>query len=213
MTNLDADLSPHQARMLGCLLEKQLTTPDYYPLTLKALTAACNQKSNRVPVLKLSDSEVGGVVQALRNQGLITARTDGRADRFEQQLSRKLKLSRNDRAIMSVLMLRAALTLNEIRIHTSRMTTFDSNEALQGALDALMGRDTPLIMRIPRAAGQREDRYAHLLCGKETIDIMDINRDISPHPSSKESDRIRQLELDVAELQAQVANLFEQIQS
>ncbi|MDX8404844.1 MAG: YceH family protein [Mariprofundus sp.] len=198
-------LSAHEARVLGCLMEKQMTTPDYYPLTLKALTAACNQKSSRAPVLSLSESEVGGVVNALRSEGLVTARMDGRADRFEQHLSRKLELSSKERAVLCVLMLRSALTINEIRINTGRMVTFESSDALQAVLDGLMSRDEPLLVRIPRVAGQREDRYAHLLCGMPELTAA------APASSggSKAADRIEALEQEVADLKADLQRLWQ----
>ena len=198
-------LSALEARVLGCLMEKQMTTPDYYPLTLKALTAACNQKSSRVPVMNLSESETGGVVNGLRAEGLVTARMDGRADRFEHHLSRKLGLSTKERAVLCVLMLRGALTVNEIRINTGRMTTFDSADELQTLLDGLIGRDDPLLIRIPRAAGQREDRYAHLLCGVPEFDAA------APASAggSKASDRIDALEQEVADLKADLQRLWQ----
>ncbi|MFQ5344717.1 MAG: YceH family protein [Mariprofundus sp.] len=196
-------LSAHEARVLGCLMEKQMTTPDYYPLTLKALTASCNQKSSRVPVMNLSESEVGGLVNNLRRgRGLITARTDGRVDRFEQHLSRKLKLLSKERAIICVLMLRGALTLNEIHINTRRMVTFESGEELQELLERLIERDEPLLVRIPHMAGQREDRYAHLLCGEPKIKVP-----ATLSSSGVESDRIALLEQEVADLKQDVQRL------
>jgi len=184
-------------------MEKQMTTPDYYPLTLKALTAACNQKSSRTPVMTLTVSEVGGVVNDLRSEGLVTARMDGRADRFEQHLSRKLAISIRERAVLCVLMLRGALTLNEIRINTGRMVSFESADELQILLAQLMDRDEPLVVRIPRAPGQREDRYAHLLCGKPEIETV-----AKQAPAGLvEADRIAMLEKDVADLKEEVARL------
>jgi len=201
-------LSAHQARVLGCLMEKQMTTPDYYPLTLKALTAACNQKNSRVPVMNLTASDVGGVVNDLRAEGLVTARMDGRADRFEQHLSRKLGISTKERAVLCVLMLRSALTLNEIRINTGRMVSFESTDELQALLDQLMAREEPLLVRIARAAGQREDRYAHLLCGEPVFEraenavIAEVTGGIP-----FDSERIAQLEKDVADLKEQLQQL------
>jgi len=200
-------LSAQQARVLGSLLEKQMTTPDYYPLTLKALTAACNQKSSRVPVMNLSESEVAGVISGLRSQGLVTARMDGRADRFEQHLSRALHLTSKQRAIICALMLRSTLTLNEIRINTTRMVEFDSNEDLQQTLDDLIQRDPPLIMRIPRAAGQREDRFAHLLSGEPELSIKSPSAPPSP-TNNDTQERITYLENEVAELKSEVARLY-----
>jgi len=206
-------LSAHESRLLGCLMEKQMTTPDYYPLTLKALTAACNQKSSRVPVMNLTASEVGGLVNELRARGLATARMDGRADRFEQHLSRKLAISTKERAVLCVLMLRGALTLNEIRINTGRMVSFDSNEELQTLLQSLMDRDEPLLVRIPRASGQREDRYAHLLCGKPEIDMAAKGIGGATGGSKAEADRIARMEQEIAALKEEVFRLRRLIQS
>jgi len=202
-------LSGHEARVLGCLMEKQMTTPDYYPLTLNALTAACNQKSSRAPVMNLGSGEVGGIVNGLRGRGLVTARMDGRTDRFEHHLSRKLKLSSKERAVACVLMLRGALTLNEIRINTGRMVTFESTEELQALLDQLMGRDEPLLVRIPRTPGQREDRYAHLLCGKPEIEAVAKGIGGSPGSGKMEHDRMVLLEKEVADLKKDIQRLWE----
>jgi len=205
---LDVMLSANEARVLGCLMEKQSTTPEYYPLTLKALTAACNQKSSRVPVMNLSEAQVGGVVNGLRTQGLVTARMDGRVDRFEHHLSRKLGITSKERAVICVLMLRSLLTLNEIRINTSRMVEFESNDEIQAVLDGLITRDAPLIVRIPRGPGQREDRFAHLLCGEPDIEI--LQRAASASPSSAASaERITQLENEVTALRAELDQLYE----
>jgi len=206
---VDVMLSANEARVLGCLMEKQATTPEYYPLTLKALTAACNQKSSRVPVMSLSEGQVGGVVNGLRTQGLVTARMDGRVDRFEHHLSRKLGITSKERAIICVLMLRSLLTLNEIRINTNRMVEFESNDEIQAVLDGLIQRDEPLVVRIPRGPGQREDRFAQLLCGEPDIEIPQRAASPSPSAGNADSNRIAQLENEVAELKAELQRLYD----
>jgi len=206
---VDVMLSTHEARVLGCLMEKQMTTPEYYPLTLKALTAACNQKSSRVPVMDLSEGQVGSVVNGLRTQGLVTARMDGRVDRFEHHLSRKLGITTKERAVLCVLMLRSLLTLNEIRINTNRMVSFETAEELQTVLDGLMERDEPLVVRIPRAPGQREDRFAHLLSGEPDIEIPQRVASPSPSTGNADSNRITQLENEVAELKSELQRLYD----
>lgn len=204
-------LSANEARVLGCLMEKQMTTPDYYPLTLNALTSACNQKSSRVPVMNLSGSEVGGIVNGLRGRGLVTARMDGRADKFEQHLSRKLGLGSRERAVVCVLMLRGAQTLNEIRINTGRMVEFVDTDDLQGVIDQLIQRDDPVVVRIPRASGQREDRYAQLLTGEPDIQVAVESSGIggASAGSKLEDDRIAALEKEMADLKAEVQRLWE----
>jgi len=207
--SVEGMLSEHEARVLGCLIEKQMTTPDYYPLTLNALTAACNQKSSRVPVMNLSSGEVSGVINGLRGCGLVTARMDSRTDRFEHHLSRKLKLSFKERAVVCVLMLRGALTLNEVRINTGRMVTFESAEELQVLLEQLIGRDEPLLVQIPRTAGQREDRYVHLLCGEPEIAVVAKGIGRSSGDSRVESDRMALLEKEVDDLKKEIQRLWE----
>jgi len=202
-------LSAHEARVLGSLMEKQMTTPDYYPLTLKALSAACNQKSSREPVMNLSEGEVGGIINGLRTRGLVTARMDGRVDRYEHHLARKLHLTSKERAVVCVLLLRGALTLNEIRINTGRMTTFESAEELQSLLEQLMSREDPLLARIPRASGQREDRYAHLLCGEPDMPAAASGIGGSTGGSRLDADRIARLEEEVAGLKQEVQRLRE----
>jgi len=204
-------LSTLQARVLGCLMEKQMTTPDYYPLTLNALTAACNQKSSRVPVMDLSVAEVGSVVNDLRAEGFITARMDGRADRFEQHLSRKLGVSIKERAVLCVLMLRGARTLNEIRINTGRMVVFESAEELQTLLEHMISQDKPLLIRIPHGAGQREDRYTHLLCGKPEVEASPKgNGGIAVGSRNETQDidkRLSRLEKNVADLKEEIQQI------
>jgi len=206
---VDVMLSANEARVLGCLMEKQMTTPEYYPLTLKALTAACNQKSSRVPVMNLSEGQVGGVINGLRTQGLVTARMDGRVDRYEHHLSRKLGITTKERAVICVLMLRSLLTLNEIRINTSRMVEFETAEELQAVLDGLMQRDEPLVVRIPRAPGQREDRFAHLLCGDPDIEAAPQAARSRAPASDESAERITQLENEVATLKAELQRLYD----
>lgn len=206
-------LSAHEARVLGCLMEKQMTTPDYYPLTLKALCAACNQKSSRLPVMNVSDSEVMGTVNALRSQGLVTARVDGRVDRYEQHLSRKLAITVEHRAVLCVLMLRGPLTLNQIQINTARMVQFDHSDQVQILLDELIDQEKALLIKIPRAAGQREDRYAHLLCGEVLIENSTPPSVVkgSDHPTTV--DRIDQLEQEVMLLKQEIQQLKESMKS
>jgi hypothetical protein len=213
LIDMDAMLTDHEARVLGCLMEKQMTTPDYYPLTLNSLVTACNQKSSRLPVMNLSPSQVGGVLNALRGRGLVTARMDGRADKFEQHLSRKLTLSTKERAIICVLMLRGALTLNEIRINTGRMVSFDEADELQGLIQGLIEREAPIVVKLPRASGQREERYAHLLCGEPNIEApakaVDVSSGGSKAAESDQSDRIARLEQEMDDLKKEVAQLRE----
>jgi uncharacterized protein YceH (UPF0502 family) len=201
----EAMLTDSQARVLGCLMEKQMTTPDYYPLTLKALQAACNQKSSRVPVMDLSLGQTGSIVNELRAEGLVTARMDGRSDRYEQHLSRKFKFTTKERALICVLMLRGPQTVNELRINTGRMVDFDSPQDVLDTIEQLQSREEPLAVKLPRASGQREERFAQLLCGAPAI------QPAAATAGSKVSaaDRITELEQQLAALQAEVSQLWQ----
>ncbi|HXH72804.1 MAG TPA: YceH family protein [Mariprofundaceae bacterium] len=199
----DVTLSDKEARVLGSLMEKQMATPEYYPLTLNALVAACNQKSSREPVMNLAAGEVANTINALRGRGLVTASSGGRADRFEQQLSRKLGLSGKERAVICVLLLRGAQTVNEIRIRTDRMADFSDNADVLETLTALAERETPLVMNLGKASGQREERFTHLLCGEPDVAAMAA----PAHGASSDKVRIAELEAEVAALQAEVRRL------
>ncbi|GAV20859.1 hypothetical protein MMIC_P1834 [Mariprofundus micogutta] len=209
-TTIDSDamLSELQARVLGSLMEKQMTTPDYYPLTLNALVAACNQKSSRNPVMSLTPQQVGTVINELRHEGLVTANTLARADRYEQFFSRKLNLSSKERAIVCVMLLRGAHTLNEIKVNTNRMVEFANHDEILQSLNKLMERDEPMVVLIPRAHGQREDRYTHLLCGMPDIETVTVKAPstASPLPDNALT-RITRLEETVAQLQQEVKQL------
>jgi len=206
----DAILSPLHARVLGSLMEKQMTTPDYYPLTLKALVAACNQKSSRDPVMNLTPQQVGSTINELRQDGLITANTLSRADRYEQFLSRKFQLSSKERAIICVMLLRGSHTLNEIKVNTNRMVEFADHDDIENVLQDLMDRDDPLVIRIPRAAGQREDRFTHLLCGTPDIEAQTTRATATSSLPDDAIARISRLEESVAQLQHELDELRHQ---
>jgi len=162
-------LSAVEARILGVLMEKQKTTPDYYPLTLNALVQGCNQKTSRNPVMNLSAGEVGHVVNRLRDRQLVRASQVSRAERYEHRLSRVLELDEQEQAALCVLMLRGPQTLGELRTNSARMAEFPELEAVGDVLDLLMARDPPLVARLPRSGGRREERFAHLLCGEAAV--------------------------------------------
>lgn len=163
--------------------------------------------------MNLDQSLVGGVISTLRGRGLVTARMDGRVDKFEQHLSRKMSLSSKERAVICVLMLRGALTLNEIRINTGRMVSFDEGDELIDLVRGLIGRDEPIAVMLPRASGQREDRYAHLLCGEPDVELSEKSSAGTTGGGkageSDQSGRIARLEQEVAELKKEVARLWE----
>ncbi|OIO69491.1 MAG: DUF480 domain-containing protein [Zetaproteobacteria bacterium CG_4_9_14_3_um_filter_49_83] len=203
----EAFLTDVEARVIGSLMEKQMTTPDYYPLTANALIAACNQKSSRDPVMDLTRDEIGHTLQALRGRGLVTANTLSRADRFEQQLSRKFSLKTKERAVLCVMLLRGAQTLNEIRTRTERMVNFEDNDAVHEALQGLIQLEAPLVMLIAKGPGQREDRYTHLLSGQPDIEMC-VARSAGTSTRMDMAERMEQLEQEVALLREELQLLW-----
>jgi uncharacterized protein YceH (UPF0502 family) len=157
------ELSALESRILGALMEKQRTTPDYYPMTLNALVQACNQKTSRNPIMSLTPGEVGHAVNLLRDRELIGAGFSGRAERYEQKLARVLNLDRKQQALLCILMLRGSQTLGELRSNSARMAEFSDLGEVRETLENLMGREPPLI-RCGRAPGHREERYNQMLC-------------------------------------------------
>ena len=161
----DPVLTPVEARIIGCLMEKQRTTPEQYPLSLNALVSACNQKSSRYPVMHLDPGEVGRNVNRLRDRGLVHAGLASRTERYDHKMVGTYHLGREEQAVLAVLILRGPQTLGELRTNSGRMAEFADLGAVSDALSGLMERSPSLIMELPRAPGRREERYIHLLCG------------------------------------------------
>src|SRR5215213_9409116 len=161
-------LNEVEVRVLGSLVEKQLTTPEYYPLTLNALTAACNQKSNRDPVVSYGDTTITGAVDTLRDKNLVYLfyGSNSRAVKYKHMLPSVYDLDAAGVAIVAVLLLRGPQTLGELRERTGRLHEFSGMGEVQETLDGLIRRDDPLIVKLERQAGQKEARYSHLLCGE-----------------------------------------------
>lgn len=192
-------------RVLGALIEKELTTPDYYPLTLNALTAACNQKSNRYPVLELDEATVLKSLDDLGRRGWVRPvhRSDSRALRYRQQLSEALSLHPAETAVMCVLMLRGPQTVGEIRTRSARLFEFSDLAQVEITLDALKTLPEPLVAQLPRQPGRKEARYAHLLAGEPPVDAAVE----SEQADVVEGSRIEALEEEVASLRGEVAQL------
>jgi len=199
-------LSAVEARILGVLMEKQKTTPDYYPLTLNALVQGCNQKTSRSPVMSLSAGEVGHVVNRLRDRSLIRASLFSRAERYEHRLSKALGLDEQEQAALCVLMLRGPQTLGELRTNSGRLTEFADLGAVSGTLELLMAREPTLVVRLPRVPGRREERFAHLLCGAVKAD--DEMPGTVVVASERSDPRIAELERQVAELREELDGLW-----
>ena len=157
------ELDSISLRILGCLVEKQSTTPDQYPLTLNALLNACNQKSSRNPVMNLTTAEVGPRLNELERENWLKREYSSRAEKYSHRVNIKLDLTRNKMAVITVLMLRGPLTLGEIRTSSSRLVEFDSLDAVSYYVKQLMERDDPLVELMPRRPGESADRYQQLL--------------------------------------------------
>jgi uncharacterized protein len=158
-------LTPAEARVLGCLVEKAALTPESYPLTLNAAAVACNQKTSREPVMELDPGQVGHALRTLEDKGLVKVVHGSRALRYEHRMDEGLRVTPEQRALLALLLLRGPQTLAELHTRGERLARFADTEAVRATLDRLATREPNLVLRLGRAPGQREDRYAHLLCG------------------------------------------------
>jgi uncharacterized protein YceH (UPF0502 family) len=163
--HIPMQLSPVEARVLGCLIEKEINTPEYYPLTLNATVNACNQKSSREPVMELTESDVRTALFDLEGIGLIKTRPDSRATKYEHRVRDVLNLRRDETALLCLLLLRGPQTSAELRTRAERMFTFDDNAAAYATLERLAQREQPLTFLMQRQPGSREARWMHLLSG------------------------------------------------
>jgi uncharacterized protein len=207
-----------EARALGALVEKEATTPDYYPLSLNALINACNQRSNREPVMDLDEDDVRQALHGLEAKQIAgRARSaDGRVAKYEHWLGEAFNFSRAETALICVLLLRGPQTLGELRGRTERMHEFAEISDVMAGLQKLMEREPPLVTLLPRQPGSRESRYAHLLSGpvEAAITAAVSSPTVQGEERSSERDeRIARLETTVAELQRDVAALREKIDS
>ena len=159
-------LTPLEARALGVLIEKQHTVPDTYPLSLNALVGGCNQKTARDPVIEASDAEVMAAVDGLKGLSLIFEGSSSRVVKFEQNLGRVLQVPSQSVALLAVLMLRGPQTAAELRLNCERLHRFADISSVEGFLDELASKQPPRVVKLARAAGAREARWAHLLCGE-----------------------------------------------
>jgi uncharacterized protein YceH (UPF0502 family) len=207
-TGAEPMLKPIEARVIGCLMEKQRTTPDQYPLTLNALVTACNQKTSRHPVMRLTPGEVGHTVNMLRDRGLVHASFSGRTERYDHKMVGTFMLDRRQQALLCTLMLRGAQTPGELRTNTGRMADFDELSDVLETLDALARHNPPLVRELPRQAGMREQRFAHLLCGEPKVESVAPK---APATSPGDNDRLARLEAEIADLRAEVEALKEQL--
>jgi uncharacterized protein len=214
---MNIEFSPNEARVIGCLIEKEATTPDQYPLSLNALTNACNQKTNRDPVLELSEAVVQQAVDSLMKKYLVSDKSAGYGGRVTKYRHRfcntefgPLKLSKQELGIICVILLRGPQTPGELRSRTHRLCEFADTDEVEAALKNLMEReDGPFVARLPRAPGERESRYAHLFFGAiesapEPEEPMEAPAEASGAGALSLARRVEQLEETVAEMRREI---------
>ncbi len=214
-------LNEVETRVLGSLIEKDVTTPDYYPLSLNALVNACNQKNNRDPVMNLDDQAVRQALNTLQEKRLAgpTSSADSRVTKYEHRLQEAFNFTRGETAILCVLLLRGPQTPGELRGRTERMHRFEDLTEVQSTLQRLMQRDPPLARVLPRQPGTKEARYKHLLAGDaEDGGVEDVSVARTPSPASVPSNSadancMNRLENEVSDLRREVADLKQQLAS
>jgi uncharacterized protein YceH (UPF0502 family) len=211
---MDFVLDEIEARVLGSLLEKDITTPDYYPLSVNALTNACNQKNNRDPVMNLDEDSIRKALRTLNEKGLAGSAggADSRVPKYEHRLQEAFNFTRPELAIICVLLLRGPQTPGELRGRTDRMYRFEELTDVLAALDHLMKRDPPLVKMLPRQPGTKESRYAHLFCGDVPGWEPPAEPSVVAPRSSAEGDSIRRLESEVAALRSELAELRQRME-
>src|SRR6202142_701123 len=210
---MELRLTETEVRGLGSLIEKDITTPEYYPLSLNALLNACNQKSNRDPVMQLDEDAVRDALEGLQQQRMAgPARgADSRVTKYEQRLQEVFNFTRPELAVLCVLLLRGPQTPGELRGRTERLHHFEALDDVQSALQKLMQRDPPLAKVLPRQPGTKESRYAHLFAG-------DVTMPDTPQPAAgaihhaPDGDRMVKLEEEVGSLRREVAELKQQLE-
>lgn len=211
---MNYSLSDIEARVLGALVEKEITTPEYYPLSLNALVNACNQKSNREPVMTLDEDAVRSAIRSLNELGLtrFASSADSRVGKYEHRLNESFNFHRHEIAILCVLLLRGPQTPGELRTRTERMYVFEDLESVHNALNLLGKREPALVKVLPRQPGTKEARYVHLLSpevGAERVSA--VERNYSEQSSSEpRGDRLGAMEAELGQLRSEVAALQQQ---
>src|SRR5512141_2237723 len=204
---LESPLTDVEIRILGCLIEKQHTTPDYYPLTLNALVAACNQTSNRHPLVAYDERTVSDGLEALRQGQLVwlVSASGSRAVKYEQRLTELLRLSLQETALLGVLMLRGPQTLGELRARSERIYPFADLAETEAAMQALVQAEpAPLAVKLPRTPGTKEARFAHLLAGPVDAEAFAVAMD---EDKAKPTPSLQLLETELLRLRADLTDL------
>ncbi len=199
---MDILLTDHEVRVLGCLMEKEMATPDYYPLTQNALINACNQKSNRNPVVAYDEDTVNYALNGLRERNLVRQSNISRVPKYEQIFSNELKLVGGEQAIMTILLVRGPQTMGEIRGRTERLYAFPDLDKVQETISSL--EDLELVSKLPRQPGRKESRYAHLLSGAPEETVVET---VSRPEAVIRVDRIGELQQQIDELRQELQTL------
>ena len=209
---MEGYLDDVEVRVLGALLEKEITTPEYYPLSLNALLNACNQKSNREPVVAYDDETVLGALDRLRHRGLALVSTggDSRVPKYLERVAEKYNFDRRELAVLCVLLLRGPQTPGELRGRTQRMYEFDDLEAIEATLNRLAEREPPVVKKLSRQPGTKESRWAHLLAG-DIAEAPPAAAEAAAGERLRESDRLARLETQVEELRRELDDLKRQL--
>jgi uncharacterized protein len=210
---VDQILNSVEVRVLGSLIEKEITTPEYYPLTLNALVNACNQISNRDPVVSFDEKTVARALESLREKKLAWMVTGvGRVPKYEHRFAEAFQLAAQEIAVLCVLMLRGPQTVGEIRGRTGRLYEFKELEEVDLTLQALMAAQSPFVMRLPRQPGTKEARYAHLLAGEVHVEERQPTSRIEPVTVEvrQENERLAALEADLVQVRADLTELQQQ---
>jgi hypothetical protein len=211
---MEIKLTDTEVRVLGALIEKDITTPEYYPLSLNALVNACNQKSNRDPVMQLDEDAVRDALDGLQAQRMAgPARgADSRVTKYEQRLQEVFNFTRPEIAVLCVLLLRGPQTPGELRGRTERLHRFEALDDVQSALQKLMQREPPLAKVLARQPGMKESRYAHLLAGDVAEAELPAHGGAPVERDSADGERIARLEEEVAELRRELGEIKDQLE-
>ena len=213
MTAAELNLTEIETRVLGALVEKDITTPDYYPLSLNALVNACNQKNNREPVMTLDEESVRQALASLQQRRMAgpAGGADSRVTKYEHRLQEVFNFDRRETALLCVLLLRGPQTPGELRGRSERMHRFETLDDVQSSLQKLMEREPPLVRVLPRVPGTKESRYMHLFSGNAGVPLeSEIRAEPVPQMGASGGSRLATLEMEVASLKQEVAELRRQ---
>ena len=206
-------LNAEEIRVLGCLMEKSKTTPDYYPMTINSLTTACNQKTSRKPVVQYDDDTVAQALNTLKKRGLISTATGGsiRSIKYKHNFAIVFPVLPSEVAIICLLMLRGPQTPGELNTNSGRLHEFESIEEVQEVLERLSSEEMPFLMQLPRRPGQKEVRYAHLLAGVPEITDDDEEEEVHTRNTGGLEARVTKLETELAELREAFDKLMKEL--